>query len=659
MILAVNHIEKSYGIDTILENITFHIEEREKTAIVGVNGAGKTTLFRILTGEISSDGGDVFLKKETTMGYMAQNQQIESSRTIYEEMLSVFEKILTAEVRLREMENEMTHLSGKALSDMMEDYAALQHEFEQNDGYSYKSRLKGVLKGLGFGEDEFDRPLSQLSGGQKTRVYLGKLLLSKPDLLLLDEPTNHLDIASIEWLEDFLKTYDGSVLIISHDRYFLDKIVTKVVEIENRKSTVYNGNYTAYMNQKAINRDIQQKAYENQQRELKRQEEVIRTLKAFNREKSIKRAESREKMLEKVERIDRPDSLPSQMRLTLTPRIISGSDVLHAEELSKSYGGQRIFRHVNLDIKRGENVAIIGPNGVGKSTLFKMLLGEVPSDSGLMRFGTNVHVGYYDQEQQKLDSNKTIFDEISDTYPTLTAGEIRNMLAAFVFTEDDVFKQVSSLSGGEKGRVSLAKIMLSKANLLMLDEPTNHLDMFSKEVLEDALNRYEGTVVYISHDRYFINQVATGILEFGESDVQFYGMNYAQYLEEIKRQTSGRETGNAGGVVRKPADVPTLDDVFDKKKYYNPGKILSRLKRQLEKYEEQLAESESRMSELQLEMMDPELSANYEQLMELQTKIDEENQVQESLLERMMETELELEEMETSESAFVRRQERY
>ncbi len=563
MILALNKIEKSYGADTILEQITFHIEEREKTAIVGVNGAGKTTLFRILTGEISADGGDIFLKKETSLGYMAQNQQMESTRTIYEEMLSVFENILTAEQNLREMENEMTQLSGSSLSDKMEEYAALQHFFEQNDGYSYKSRLRGVLKGLGFAETDFDRPLQQLSGGQKTRIYLGKLLLSKPDLLLLDEPTNHLDIASIEWLEDFLKTYDGAILIISHDRYFLDKIVTKVVEIENRKSTVYPGNYTAYMNQKRIHREIAQKAYEQQQRERKRQEEVIRTLRSFNREKSIKRAESREKQLEKMEVIERPEHLPDHMRLTLTPRVTSGSDVLHAEELAKSYGGHSIFHHVNLDIKRGETAAIIGPNGVGKSTLFKMLLGEVTADHGMIRFGTNVHVGYYDQEQQKLDSKKTIFDEISDAYPTLTAGEIRNMLAAFVFTEDDVFKQVSSLSGGEKGRVSLAKIMLSKANLLMLDEPTNHLDMFSKEVLENAINRYEGTVVYISHDRYFINKTAGIILELSPEGITRYEGNYDYYLEkkaERARKEALLATQQPVGKSSAPAAPKTVSD---------------------------------------------------------------------------------------------------
>jgi len=532
MILACRQLHKAYGIDVILEKITFHIEEREKAAIVGVNGAGKTTLFKVLTGEISADGGEFYLKKDTSVGYLAQNFEINSDKTIYDEMLTVFEKIIQTETNLREMENEMGGLSGQALADKMEEYAALQHYFEENDGYSYQSRLKGVLKGLGFADSDFNRPMNQLSGGQKTRVHLGKLLLSKPDVLLLDEPTNHLDIASIEWLEDFLRTYPGSVLIISHDRYFLDRIVTKVIEIENKKSYVYNGNYSFYWQQKEINREIQQKAYDMQQKEIKHQEDVIRTLRQFNREKSIKRAESREKVLDKMERIDRPDALPDQMRLTLTPHLTSGNDVLHAEDLSKSYGGQKIFQGVSFDVKRSDKVAIIGPNGVGKSTLFRMLLKEVSSDSGLIRFGTNVFVGYYDQEQAKLDETKTIFEEISDSYPTLTHGQIRNMLAAFVFTGDDVFKPISALSGGEKGRVSLAKIMLSKANTLMLDEPTNHLDMFSKEVLESAINRYEGTCIYISHDRYFINKTAEKILELTPTGVILYNGNYDYYLEK-------------------------------------------------------------------------------------------------------------------------------
>ena len=543
MILACRQLHKAYGIDVILEKITFHIEEREKAAIVGVNGAGKTTLFKVLTGEISADGGEFYLKKDASLGYLAQNIQIDSDRTIYEEMLSVFEKIIQTETNLRELENEMGNLSGQALAEKMEEYATLQHYFEQNDGYSYQSRLRGVLKGLGFADNDCNRPMNQLSGGQKTRVHLAKLLLSKPDILLLDEPTNHLDIAAIEWLEDFLRSYPGAVLIISHDRYFLDRIVTKVIEIENKKSTVYNGNYSFFWQQKEINREIQQKAYEMQQKEIKHQEDVIRTLRSFNREKSIKRAESREKALGKLERVDRPDALPDQMRLTLTPFLTSGNDVLHAEELSKSYGGQRIFRNVSFDVKRSDKVAIIGPNGVGKSTLFRMLLKEVPTDSGLIRFGTNVFIGYYDQEQAKLDESKTIFEEIADTYPTLTQGQIRNMLAAFVFTGDDVFKPISALSGGEKGRVSLAKIMLSKANLLMLDEPTNHLDMFSKEVLESALNRYEGTVIYISHDRYFMDKVVDHLLVFqGQGDVRDFPGNYTQYREwQEEKQKFERE----------------------------------------------------------------------------------------------------------------------
>ena len=537
MILACRQIQKAYGIDVVLEKVDFHIEEREKAAIVGVNGAGKTTLFQILTGEIPADGGEFYIKRDASLGYLAQNIRINGDRTIYEEMLSVFGKIIQTEYNLRELENEMGQLQGQALSEKMEAYAALQHEFDRMDGYSYQSRLRGVLKGLGFAESELHRPINQLSGGQKTRVHLAKLLLSKPDILLLDEPTNHLDIASVEWLEDFLRSYPGAALIISHDRYFLDRIVTKVIEIENKKSTVYNGNYSFYWQQKEINRALQQKAYETQQKELKHQEEVIRTLRSFNREKSIKRAESREKALQKIERIERPDALPAQMRLTLTPFLTSGNDVLHAEHLSKSYGGQQIFHNVSFDVKRGEKVAIIGPNGVGKSTLFRMLLQEVSTDSGRIRFGTNVFVGYYDQEQAKLDETKTIFAEIADAYPALTQGQIRNMLAAFVFTEDDVFKPISALSGGEKGRVSLAKIMLSKANLLMLDEPTNHLDMFSKEVLEDALNRYEGTVIYISHDRYFINKTAEKILELTPDGVVLYSGNYDYYLQKKAERT--------------------------------------------------------------------------------------------------------------------------
>ena len=605
MILACRQLHKAYGIDVILEKVTFHIEEREKAAIVGVNGAGKTTLFKVLTGEISADGGEFYLKKDTSVGYLAQNFEINSDKTIYEEMLSVFEKIIQTETNLREMENEMGGLSGQALADKMEEYAALQHYFEENDGYSYQSRLKGVLKGLGFQESDWGRPMNQLSGGQKTRVHLGKLLLSKPDVLLLDEPTNHLDIASIEWLEDFLRTYPGSVLIISHDRYFLDRIVTKVIEIENKKSYVYNGNYSFYWQQKEINREIQQKAYDMQQKEIKHQEDVIRTLRQFNREKSIKRAESREKVLDKMERIDRPDALPDQMRLTLTPHLTSGNDVLHAEDLSKSYGGQKIFQGVSFDVKRSDKVAIIGPNGVGKSTLFRMLLKEVSSDSGLIRFGTNVFVGYYDQEQAKLDETKTIFEEISDSYPTLTQGQIRNMLAAFVFTGDDVFKPISALSGGEKGRVSLAKIMLSKANTLMLDEPTNHLDMFSKEVLESAINRYEGTCIYISHDRYFINKTAEKILELTPTGVILYNGNYDYYLEK-KAERARNEAEKALQNPQKATTVAPVQPISETKNDWLKQKEQQAAERKLankiKKIETEIEETENAIAKADEDM---------------------------------------------------------
>ncbi len=626
MILACKQLHKAYGIDVILDKITFHLEEKEKAAIVGVNGAGKTTLFRVLTGETSADGGEFYIKKDASLGYMAQNQQVESERTIYQEMLSVFEKILETENLLREMENEMGNLVGQQLSDKMEDYSRLQHFFEQNDGYSYQSRLKGVLKGLGFSEADFSRPLTQLSGGQKTRIYLGKLLLSKPDILLLDEPTNHLDIASIEWLEDFLRGYEGAVLIISHDRYFLDRIVTKVIEIENKKSNVYNGNYSFYSQQKEVNREVQQKAFDNQQKEIKRQEDVIRTLRAFNREKSIKRAESREKALDKVDRVDRPESLPNHMRLALTPLITSGNDVLHAEDLSKSYGGNKVFQNVGFNVKRGEKAAIIGPNGVGKSTLFKMLLREVSSDSGIIRFGTNVHVGYYDQEQQKLDESKSIFDEISDTYPNLTAGQIRNVLAAFVFTNDDVFKPISALSGGEKGRVSLAKIMLSKANLLMLDEPTNHLDMFSKEVLENALNCYEGTVVYISHDRYFINKTAEKILELTPDGVAQYAGNYDYYLEKKTEQARNEaEKAKELGIASASAlPVNTSETKADWLKQKEQQAAERKMAAKISRLEQEIEETEGAIQKADEDMA--AASADYtkaQQIFEEKTKLEE------------------------------------
>lgn len=609
MIFACKDIQKSYGIDTILEKVSFNIEDREKVAIVGVNGAGKTTVFKIITGEISADNGDMFIRKDASMGYLAQNFVIDKNITVYEEMLSVFNNIMDMEKNLRDMENKMANVSEAELPKFMEQYSRLSHDFEQLDGYSYKSRIKGVLKGLGFTEEEYNKPLNTLSGGQKTRVHLGKLLLTQPDLLLLDEPTNHLDIDSLVWLEDFLRSYPKAVLIISHDRYFMDRIVTKVIEIENKKSTIYEGNYSYYAEQKEINRQIQLKQYINQQKEIKHQEEVIRTLRSFNREKSIKRAESREKALEKMERVERPENLPDKMRLTLTPRITSGNDVLHAENLSKSFPDKTLFSGVNFDVRRSEKVAIIGPNGVGKSTLFKMLLGKVKYDSGEIKLGTNVNIGYYDQEQQTLDETKTIFQEISDTYPNMTNGEIRNVLAAFVFTGDDIFKTIGSLSGGEKGRISLAKIMLSEANLLMLDEPTNHLDMFSKEILENAINSYEGTVIYISHDRYFINRTAERILDLNPYGVTEYLGNYDYYLEKkAEKEREAIEASIANPSIQSP--IIESNTKIDWKKQKEEQAKERKIQNKIKKIEEEIEKTENKINELSELLFDEKISCD-------------------------------------------------
>ena len=537
MILSCQSICKSFGEKVILNDASFHIEEREKAALIGNNGAGKTTLLRIIMEEISADSGQVVLMKDKKIGYLAQYQEIKGHRTIYEELLSTKQYIIDMEDRMRATEIQMKHASGEELERLMNTYTRLTHEFELENGYAYRSELMGVLKGLGFTEEDFNKQIETLSGGQKTRVALGKLLISKPDILLLDEPTNHLDMESISWLETYLLNYPGAVFIVSHDRYFLDKVVTKVIEIDAGQVRMYSGNYSAYAEKKAQLRDAQYKAYLNQQREIKHQEAVIVKLKSFNREKSIRRAESREKMLGKIQRIEKPTEVQSQMRLSLEPRVISGNDVLTVEELSKSFPEQILFTDISFQIKRGERVALIGNNGTGKTTMLKILNDLIPADSGTFTLGSKVQIGYYDQEHHVLHPEKTIFEEISDAYPTLTETEIRNMLAAFLFTNDDVFKLISSLSGGERGRVSLAKLMLSEANFLILDEPTNHLDIASKEILEEALNSYTGTVLYVSHDRYFINQTATRILELTNQAVVNYIGDYDYYLEKKEELT--------------------------------------------------------------------------------------------------------------------------
>lgn len=532
MILACQNINKAFGTNVILKDASFHIEEKEKAAIVGINGAGKSTLLKIIMKQISADSGEVILAKDRTIGYLAQHEAVSSGNTIYEELLEVKQDIFELERHIRTLELQMKSQSGGELEQTLELYNRLNTEFEQKNGYACKSEIVGVLKGLGFTEDEFSKQVDTLSGGQKTRVALGKLLLAKPDLILLDEPTNHLDMQSIAWLENFLINYSGAVIIVAHDRYFLNRVVSKVIEIDHAKATTFLGNYSAYSEKKAQLRDSQLKAWMNQQREIKHQQEVIDKLKSFNREKSIKRAESREKMLEKMEVLDRPDTEVQELKLSLEPRFPSGNDVLRVEGLAKSFGDHTLFTDLDFEIKRGERVALIGNNGTGKTTILKIINELLAADAGSFTLGSKVCIGYYDQEHHVLHMEKTLFEEISDDYPTLTNTEIRNVLAAFLFTGDDVFKRISDLSGGERGRVSLAKLMLSEANFLILDEPTNHLDILSKEILEQALNRYTGTVFYVSHDRYFINQTATRILELTGNTLVNYIGNYDYYLEK-------------------------------------------------------------------------------------------------------------------------------
>lgn len=545
MILACHNLKKAFGEHIIVKDGSFHIEEREKAAFVGVNGAGKSTILKMIIDEEPTDGGNIIITKGKTLGYLAQQQNLDSKNSIYEEVKTAKSDLIALEQQIRSIEHELKELSGSDLESRLDTYNRLMSEFESKNGYAYESEITGVLKGLGFTEDEFSKMTSTLSGGQKTRVSLGKLLLTKPDILLLDEPTNHLDLNSIAWLETYLLNYPGAVFIVSHDRFFLNRVVTKVVEIENGNLRMYSGNYKAYADKKKLIRDSQMKEYLKQQQEIKHQEAVIEKLRSFNREKSIKRAESREKLLDKITPLEKPVDITTDIHFSLEPSCISGNDVLSIEHLSKQYDSQILFKDINFEIKRGEHVAIIGDNGTGKTTLLKILNGIVDADDGAFTLGTKVQIGYYDQEHHVLHDNKTIFEEISDDYPSLTNTQIRNTLAAFQFTADDVFKQIRDLSGGEKGRVSLAKLMLSEANFLILDEPTNHLDINSKEILEQALNDYTGTVLYVSHDRYFINQTASRILELvNQSFVNYIG-NYDYYLEKKEILTAAYTTAPA------------------------------------------------------------------------------------------------------------------
>ncbi len=614
MILSCNNISKSFGTDVIIKSCSFNIEDHEKAAIVGINGAGKSTLLKIITGEEPADTGIVTLAKDKTLGYLAQQQDLQSDRSIYDELLSVKQYILDMESELRRIEAAMNNASGDELESLMNRYTNLNHEFEMNNGYAYKSEITGVLKGLGFAEEDFSLHVNTLSGGQKTRVSLGKLLLSKPDIIMLDEPTNHLDMDSISWLENYLLNYSGAVLIVAHDRYFLDKIVSKIIEIDNGDCTVFSGNYTDYASKKAILRNMKLKEYLNQQRDIKHQEEVIAKLKQFNREKSIKRAESREKMLDKIEVVDKPVELNAKMNIKLEPSVVSGNDVLTVTDLTKSFDGNTLFNNINFEIKRGERVALIGNNGTGKTTILKLINGIIQPDSGSIYLGAKVAIGYYDQEHHVLDPDKTLFQEIQDAYPDLNNTQIRNTLAAFLFTDDDVFKYIRDLSGGERGRVSLAKLMLSNANLLILDEPTNHLDIVSKEILENALNSYTGTVLYVSHDRYFINATATRIIELTNQSIVNYIGNYDYYLEK-------RDILTAKAFPDTNTDVSSSEKVKDSKISWQQSREeqnrLKKKKNDLKRTEERIADIEKRIEDIDTEYSDPSIGSNTARLMEL------------------------------------------
>lgn len=614
MILSCNNISKSFGTDVIIKSCSFNIEDHEKAAIVGINGAGKSTLLKIITGIEPADTGLVTLAKDKTLGYLAQQQNLGSDNTIYDELLSVKQYILDMEKELRSIEKRMNTADGDELENLMKKYSDLNHRFEMENGYAYKSEITGVLKGLGFSEEDFTLNVNTLSGGQKTRVALGKLLLAKPDIILLDEPTNHLDMESIRWLENYLLNYNGAVLIVAHDRYFLDKIVSKIIELDNGVATVFSGNYTDYAAKKAILRNMKLKEYLNQQREIKHQEDVITKLKQFNREKSIKRAESREKMLDKIEIIDKPQELNDKMNIKLEPNVVSGNDVLTISGLSKSFDDVTLFDNIDIEIKRGERVALIGNNGTGKTTILKLINGIIEPDSGSIYLGAKVNIGYYDQEHHVLDPDKTIFDEIRDAYPDLNNTQIRNTLAAFLFTNEDVFKYIRDLSGGEKGRVSLAKLMLSNANFLILDEPTNHLDIVSKEILENALNNYTGTVLFVSHDRYFINAAATRIIELSNKTVVNYIGNYDYYLEKrdiLTTKTFPATTGSSS------ADTAVKDSKISWQQSREEQNRLKKRKNEIKRTEERISVVEERLSAIDAEYSDPSIGSNTARLMEL------------------------------------------
>ncbi|MCR5726207.1 MAG: ABC-F family ATP-binding cassette domain-containing protein [Lachnospiraceae bacterium] len=639
MILSVNNITKSFGTDVILSEVSFHIEAGQKAAIVGINGAGKSTLLKIITGELAPDSGTVSLQKDASIGILTQTQNLTDDNNIYDEVLSVKADILALEENIRRTEHTLKDLKGEELEQALNRYSRMNAEFEDANGYAIKSEVTGVLKGLGFEEDEFSKTVGTLSGGQKTRVALAKLLLSKPDIIMLDEPTNHLDMDAIRWLEGFLGSYKGAVILVAHDRYFLDKIVSKVVEIENTHAISYDGNYTEFSKKKKMMRDALIKQYLNQQRDIKHQEAVIEKLKSFNREKSIKRAESREKQLAKVERIELPKELNAEMDIRLEPNIESGNDVLTVRGLSKGFDGVTLFRDVDFEVKKGDKVAIIGANGTGKTTLMKILNGLLEPDAGTFKLGAKVYTGYYDQEHHVLNPEKTVFEEIQDKYPDMDNTRVRNVLAAFLFTGDDVFKLIRDLSGGEKGRVSLAKLMLSDANLLFLDEPTNHLDIISKEILEQAVSSYKGTVVYVSHDRYFINKTATKIMELRNNGFLCFEGSYDYYLEkrdELMKLHEEKQVA-VSGVSASVSSDDAASSKGSKEDWANAKKKQAetrKIENELKKCEEEINRLEARNSEIDEEMQQPDVATRPSMLMELSAEHEKNSKELEALLEK-------------------------
>lgn len=629
MILNATNISKSFGSNEIIKDANFLVNEHEKVAIVGINGAGKTTLLKILTGEERADSGNVILAKDAKLGYLRQINNVDSTLSIIDELYTVIEHILNMEKRMLEMQEQMQHLSGEELEALYSSYTALTHSYELMDGYAAKSKVIGILKGLGFDENDFERKINTLSGGQKTRVFLAKLLLEEPDIILLDEPTNHLDLRSIEWLESYLLNYKGAVIIVSHDRYFLDKIVSKVIDIENAEVQMYSVNYSDFSAKKQMLLDAKMKEYLNQQQEIKHQEAVITKLKQFNREKSIKRAESRQKQLEKIDRVEAPVTHIENMKLSLDISKESGKDVLTVHDLSKSFDEKHLFSNINFEIKRGERVAIIGDNGTGKTTLLKIINGLLSPDTGEVIYGSNVSIAYYDQEHQVLHMDKTLFDEISDTYPEMNNTQIRNILAAFLFTGEDVFKKIGDLSGGERGRVSLVKLMLSKANFLLLDEPTNHLDILSKDVLESALNSFPGTICYVSHDRYFINKTATRILDLTGNRLLNYIGNYDYYIEK-REAVEGAANLSVNNIEEKPAEVSDSKQEWIENKNAQAQK--KKITNALNKCEKEIEKIEEKLGLIDEEFANPEISSNVGKLMELQ----KEKTALEEKLEKLM-----------------------